>query len=325
MRLTVIIPVYNVEKYIEKCIFSVLDNDLDVADYEIIVVDDQSPDNSLEIVKKIAVNRPNVKVISQQNKGLGGARNTGIENASGDYLLFLDSDDWIVPDTLSHLVSTAESADVEVLEFSAAGIDPKGKIIYHASNDTRGKAYDGAYYYNHVRYLNSACNKLYKRKFLTDNGLLFKERIFIEDFEFNTRAFFKAKKVMAIPYLAAKFLQSDDSITRNRDAGKKEKMYRDFIGIIQITADEYSKHQAEATDGQHAFFKERLSFLVTTLFFQFFKYKLSYAEIKQYKQELSDKGLFLIDFPIHDKSKDLFRKVMLKNLWLFSMSQPLLK
>lgn len=324
MKLTVVVPVYNVEKYIEKCLFSVLDNDIAESDYEIIVVDDETPDNSLAITEKIVAAHTNVKVISQKNKGLGGARNTGIENASGDYLLFLDADDWVLPNTLSHLIAVAEKHDVDVLEFAAQGVNPQGKITYHAQNDTHGKMFDGVYYYNHVRYLNSACNKLYKAKFLKDSGLFFKEKIFIEDFEFNTRAFYQAKKVIAIPFLAAQFLQSDDSITRNRSADRKVKMYRDFIDIIRITDDESKKHHPKNKE-QQAFFNERLSFLVTTLFFQFFKYKMPYAEIRDYIIELKAAGLYHVDFPVYDKKKDLFRKVMLKHAWLFSISQPVMQ
>ncbi|HLA56745.1 MAG TPA: glycosyltransferase [Flavobacterium sp.] len=325
MKLTVIIPVYNVEKYIEKCIFSVLDNNLGTTDYEIIVVDDESPDNSLEIVNKIAANHNNIKVISQKNKGLGGARNTGIENASGDFLLFLDSDDWILPDALKNIVAIAEDNNPDILEFSAQGIDEQGKMTYHATNDTAGKQYEGVYYYNHFRYLNSACNKLYKRKFLVDNQLLFHEKIFIEDFEFNTRAFFVAKSVLAIPFLAAQFLQSGDSITRNRDLSRKDKMYRDFINIIEITDAEFKKHPIIPGSEAHAFFMERLSFLVATLFYQFLKYKLPFGAIAVYKKELSEKGIYHVNFPIHDKKKDLFRKIMLKNLWLFRFTQLLLR
>ena len=83
MKLSVIIPVYNVEKYIEKCILSVINNDLELIEYEIIVVDDESPDGSVIIIKKMQKRYPQVKLFRQNNLGLGGARNTGIKNASG--------------------------------------------------------------------------------------------------------------------------------------------------------------------------------------------------------------------------------------------------
>ncbi|MDP3313044.1 glycosyltransferase family 2 protein [Lutibacter sp.] len=88
MLLSVIIPVYNVEKYIEKCILSVIDSNMQIEDYEIIVVDDGSHDKSVSIVRNNMLSFPQIKLISQKNKGLGGARNTGVLHASGDYVLF---------------------------------------------------------------------------------------------------------------------------------------------------------------------------------------------------------------------------------------------
>ena len=103
MRFSVIIPVYNVESFLERCIESVLSQDYE--DYEIIAVDDGSKDSSLEILKSYERKTNKIHIISQENKGLGGARNTGIVCAKGDYLVFLDSDDYIKTDMLSSLNS----------------------------------------------------------------------------------------------------------------------------------------------------------------------------------------------------------------------------
>ncbi len=323
MKLSIIIPIYNVEKYIEKCIKSLLDNDLDVSEYEIIVVDDESPDNSLNIVKELANQYSNIKIISQKNKGLGGARNTGISNSKGEYVLFLDSDDWYLNNTLKNLISIADKYNLEILEFAAQGITSNGGISFHFFNSTNQNVLSGVAYYNTIRYLNSACNKLYKRNFLVNNNLFFLEKIFIEDFEFNTRVFFKAKRVMATDYLVAQFLQSENSITRNNDISKKEKVINDFIQIIQITNDLYLKEVNSKDRELKLFFEERISFLVSTLFFQLLKYKTSYTYKKKIKKQLEQKGLLITDIIIYDKNKDLFRKIIIKNFFLFKIVQPI--
>ena len=82
-KLSVIIPVYNVEAYVEKCIQSIKQNGLEESQYEIIVVDDESPDKSVELIRNTFPNDPGITIISQKNKGLGGARNTGIKAAQG--------------------------------------------------------------------------------------------------------------------------------------------------------------------------------------------------------------------------------------------------
>ena len=131
MKLSVIIPVYNVEKYVICCINSVIQNDLESSAYEIIIVDDESPDDSVKTIKSYFQNVANLKVISQKNKGLGGARNTGILNATGTYLLFLDADDYLVPNTLSQIVNQAIATQVEVLEFGAHGVLENGVVCFN--------------------------------------------------------------------------------------------------------------------------------------------------------------------------------------------------
>jgi len=317
MKLSVIIPIYNVEKYIKKCIESLINNDLDSTEYEIIVIDDESPDNSLKIAEEMAQQYSNITIISQLNKGLGGARNTGISAAKGDFLLFLDSDDWYLEHSLQQLLAIAIENQIEILEFAAQGISPDGKVAYHISNTSNGKTFSGLKYYNSIRYMNSACNKLYNRNFLVSNELFFLEKIYIEDFEFNTRAFLKANKVMATDLLVAQFLQSENSITRNKDNSKKEKVINDFIHIVFITNDLYRNKKKSNDIDLEIFFQERLSFLVATLFFQLLKYKVSYDKMLAVKKELEQKNIFYIQHAIYDKRKDIFRKLFMKNFFLF--------
>jgi len=322
MNLSVIIPIFNVEKYVEKCVNSLLNNDLKINEYEIIIVDDGSKDNSLFIVNELAKQHSNIKIISQKNKGLGGARNTGINNSIGEYLLFLDSDDWYLPNTLKNCITIANKHNLEILEFAAQGIAPNGKIVFNSINTTKERILTGVAYYNSIRYLNSACNKLYKRSFLVNNNLLFLEKIYIEDFEFNTRVFYCAKRVMATDFLVAQFLQSENSITRNNDFSKKEKVINDFIQIIQITNDLYKNPTVFIDESSKLFFQERLSFLVTTLFFQLLKYKTTYSYKNKIKKQIKQTELLYIDYIIYEKNKDLFRKLIIKNFFLFRLLQP---
>ena len=95
MKLSIIIPMYNVEPYIEKCLLSCLNQNIPHADYEIIVVNDGSPDGSLGIARRIASTVDNMLIVSQENGGLSAARNKGLSYAKGEYVWFVDSDDWI--------------------------------------------------------------------------------------------------------------------------------------------------------------------------------------------------------------------------------------
>ena len=99
-----------------------------------------------------------MRIISQINKGLGGARNTGIYNANGEYLLFLDADDQLLPNVLDKVLQTARDKELDLLEFSAQGINEEGKILYHFVNHS-DVYFSGIEYYRKIRYMNSACNK----------------------------------------------------------------------------------------------------------------------------------------------------------------------
>ena len=111
MFLSIIVPVYNVEAYLERCVGSLLDQDIDRSDYEIILVDDGSTDSSGTLCDRIASQEPGIRVIHKENGGLGSARNAGIRAAAAEYILFVDSDDYLEPCVLSGLRGQIEHDD----------------------------------------------------------------------------------------------------------------------------------------------------------------------------------------------------------------------
>jgi glycosyltransferase involved in cell wall biosynthesis len=117
VRLSIVVPVYNVEKYLERCIDSLYNQDIPTNEYEVIVVDDGSTDESLSIAKHCLVKHSNMSVIEQENQGLSGARNAGIKNSIGSYLWFVDSDDYIASNCLKTLLQEAEKYNVDLYAF----------------------------------------------------------------------------------------------------------------------------------------------------------------------------------------------------------------
>lgn len=315
-KISIIIPMYNVAGYLEKCLGSVFNQGLGEDEYEIIMIDDESPDSSVTVASKLTAKKNNVKIISQKNRGLGGARNTGIKNSTGDYLLFLDADDRLLPSVLSGLLDTAQLHNLDILEFGAQGINSDNEILYEIKN-TSEVLTSGFEYYNKIRYMNSACNKLYKRNFLIENNFFFLEKIYIEDFEFNTRCLASARSLKATDLVASQFLQSLDSITRNNDEVKKQKMMSDIIFVIKTTDKLY--HNKSTNNTQSYFYLERLNFLVATLFYQLVKRKASYKEMNALKIQLEKEGLFYVNHKIFDSRKNIFRILFLQNLWTFKL------
>lgn len=208
---SVIIPVYNVEKYLPRCLESVMNQTY--AELEIICVNDGSPDNSSAILEEYAKKDGRIKVINQQNKGLSGARNTGIEAATGDYIVFLDSDDWMDEDAVEAAVSKAENADTVmwgyVREFAEKSIEKKifeGDRSFDES-ETRAlhrrlAGLTGAELSNpeNTDALVTAWGKLYTADIIKKNNLQFVDTKIIgtEDLLFNMYYFGFAKKCFFI-------------------------------------------------------------------------------------------------------------------------------
>lgn len=316
-KISIIIPVYNVEKYIERCIKSVLNQDLKPNEYEILVVDDESPDNSVSIVKRLQLDNPQIHLYRQKNKGLGGARNTGIINAKGKYLLFLDADDYLEKNAISTILDYCIDNDLDILEFGAVGVTEQKKEIYRKSIATH-EIIDGYSYLYKNQYMNSACNKLYSSSFLKKNKLFFKERIFIEDFEFNTRAFYYANRVIGVDIIVSNFVQTSNSITRNRNIKKNKKMVFDINKVIDITL-LFSNTIKDRDKTTQIVINERVGFLIITMFYTMLKLNISKEIRTDMIKDLKTRNLYPVKTRINDKRKNLF-KIVVNNELIFSIA-----
>jgi len=321
---SIIIPMYNVAHYLPQCVASIFAQDLRATDFEIIMVNDGSPDNSFDIATDIAKKHLNIKVISQDNKGLGGARNTGVANANGKYILFLDADDQFVPKSLQTIIRLAEKHSLDILEYGFHQINEDGTIQNTIAIENEN-IFNGIDYYNTIKYAGSACNKLYRTTFLQTNQLFFLEKIYGEDFEFNTRAYFFAQKVMATNQIVSLFLQSANSITRNTTIATKDKYLNDYLKILSSIKTFYLLNGNSADIRESTYFMERLSLVNINAFYMMFKNNYSFKAIINYRETLKNNALLYVDTPVTNKSKNLFRKVMLQHFFLFNLSQPLKK
>ena len=131
MRLSIIIPVYNVAEYIEKCVYSLLKQDIPTEEYEIIIINDGSPDNSREVVMDLMKTVSNIVFIDQENGGVSMARNAGIGKAKGEFILPVDPDDYVLPNTLRNNLEYAEKNNLDVLYLSFEILNTAGKPVWH--------------------------------------------------------------------------------------------------------------------------------------------------------------------------------------------------
>ncbi len=287
VKISIIIPVYNTEKYLKKCLGSLINQTLD--DIEIICVDDGSTDNSCEILKGFAIKDKRVKVITQKNKGQSVARNAGIKIAQGEYIGFLDSDDWADETMFEKLYENAKKYDSDISMCSINVYDEKtGKIsandpyltleLFPKSLFKRAFSYKDC-----LDFIFRICvvpwNKIYRRKFLQDKNLRFIENLNFEDNVFNLKTFVEASKISLIREPLVYYRRaSETSYTFGSDDSKK----LDFFRVMDLQ-EEFLKEKDLYEELKEYFLKTKKNTLV------YWYKKLHSKEVKEeyYKRFLA--------------------------------------
>lgn len=194
--ISIIVPMYNVEKYLPKCVDSLLNQTH--RNIEIILVDDESPDRCGELADEYAKKDDRIKVIHQKNKWLGGARNSGLKVATGDYIVFVDSDDYIRIDMCEKLMSCVRKNPVDMVIFDIFHVNQAGEITLTSSAPIKSNCVFAGKEAQDILYpiiigshaINSACMKMYRHGLFKENELWFDEKIrYAEDYEFCLRLF----------------------------------------------------------------------------------------------------------------------------------------
>lgn len=239
MTFSILIPVYNVEKYLRECLDSLLHQSF--LDWEAICVNDGSSDGSAAILEDYASKDSRISVISQANGGLPVARNTGLDVAKGDYILFLDSDDWLEPDALKILSENLQEEDL--LCFNGRRFfEESGQ--FEDADQLRPESYETGWdYYSR----NALCHRnfafvcvvlrCYRRAYLLNNGLRFKPGIYHEDNLFTPLACYFAKAVKVIPDILYDYRVRESSIMTSRSLDH----WKSTIGIANELADFFSR------------------------------------------------------------------------------------
>lgn len=232
MKLSIIIPAYNAEAYLPQCLDSILAQEHQ--DCEVIVVDDGSTDGTATLLERY----PDVKVIHQENRGMSTARNRGLDEARGEYILFVDSDDLLTDGALKTLV--AELSGEDILAFNARKLhDATGQLTYHPTI-REPETTDGWTYFCRHRLeatdIHFVCiwQRAYRRQFLIDNNLRFADGILrAEDDLFTTQAMLAAKTVKTITPCLYIYRIRANSITTTVD----RRRFDDSLRVQRLLAD----------------------------------------------------------------------------------------
>ena len=215
MKLSIIIPVYNTEEFLSSCLDSVIYTNL--PDYEIIIVNDGSTDNSPAIAQDYHKRFPElIRVINKENGGLGDARNHGIMAAQGEYLLFLDSDDKLAPGALCEIMTEANSDfDIFIFDIQQTNID--GEYIGIINGAEKSGSFSLDEYPELLFQAPAACNKIIRRSLFTDNNILFPGKVWFEDLHTIPKLYIYARKIVYKPLKWYLYLMRSGSITNSKN------------------------------------------------------------------------------------------------------------
>lgn len=307
MKLSIIVPIYNVAPYLRKCVDSLLAQD--ILDYEIILVDDGSPDECPRICDAYAAKHSNIHVIHQENAGLSAARNAGMAKTQGEYIWFVDSDDYVEPNILGTLIEQIEHDKLDVLRFRYQNVRESGEAFAPYKDMTNYNDYssvptDG------LAFLNERMgNQCYAVQFLIRREIalqeVFTQGIYFEDTDWTPRMLLRTKRVASTDLVVYNYLWREGSITLSqKDIKKLRKQLHDKIDMLR-KLDEWGKTVADRRwfDGMISGLMVNIVGIIASTF---------YADRKEYVQQI--KAMHLLPLSTYHIAPHAQRKVKLINL-----------
>ena len=293
-KFSIIVPAYNVEKYIKRCLDSIFSQSYQ--DYEVIVINDGSTDSTLQII-----NNYNVKLINQVNSGLSVARNNGVNAAQGEYIIFVDSDDYIEKDLLLE-VSKMLDNDPDVIRYQMREVfEDNSPQVDHNEIGFLGiegqEAFDRISRYHYVE---AGVLYIVKREYYQRENFQFRPNAYHEDFGLIPLIIIKAKSVNSLSYIGYNYLQRSNSIMNNNDYQKTKKKVDDFYNHYNYLLNEINK-----TNLRSDTFK---SFIANSLILKICE--LDKKDYKVYKKKLKEDKVFdnlLVDSNVRKIKKIIFK------------------
>lgn len=233
MKLSIVVPVYNVEQYVRKCILSIINQEDDLfKDIEVIIVNDGTKDNSVEQIQDLVDKCVNITLVNQDNQGLSVARNNGMNYASGDYVWFVDSDDWISADALKVLLPYLDGKN-DIVSFAYTRVTEDEETLCCVYSDEAKTLSGKESFRNRCEFSTMAQRAAYRKEFMAKNNLEFMPGIYSQDDELCLRASYLAETVTLIPQPIYFFLRTTgDKHVSIMNAGKPKYGF-DYIKVTK--------------------------------------------------------------------------------------------
>ena len=288
IQLSVIVPCYNVEGYLERCLDSLVRQNIDADAYEVLLIDDGSTDGTGVICDRYAAQYPQVQAIHQANAGQGAARNAGLDLAQGKYIFFVDSDDFVAENCFQQLLKLADSEKLDVLAFHHQKVEE-----YEITDVGSIKVKEEVNVMGGVEFLSAngwAANVwwyIVRRSFVEEKCLRFPVGHMLEDISFTLEMFLSARRVAKVNAVCYYYVQHSQSIMHNTDSEHKRKFVSDCLYCYHLMADVIAKYRSEMGDRLYTRLATRRDVHLYIGLGEAFKL----GEVKSFYQKLKSDGL----------------------------------
>lgn len=335
MKLSIIIPLYNSGHFLGKCIDSLVRQNLKPEEYEILVINDGSTDSSLEVALKLEKTYSNIYVFTKTNGGVGSARNMGMSLAKGDYLYFIDPDDYLANNVLQPILNEAINNSLDILTFlSKQTTSPNlSNQDLEAQNVKILKVYNGVDYIANNRYQNEVWWYIINRTFIEESNIRFIEDRWMEDAIITPQLFLSANRIAKFPLDAHRHLIVEDSAMKCKDSIH-------YLGVIddnrnaaivfESIIEDLKKNNANLDCIKRL--RTRQQSFVFFMMVRMLKSTITLDKVKLVLKELSTTGAYPMDSFVGEDYKGINYTILTKlfnnkNLFyvLFRLLNPLLK
>lgn len=311
MKLSVIIPVYNVEQYLERCILSIENQDIERDSFEVLLINDGSTDNSYEIACRLKDKYSNITVFTQENKGQAAARNIGLKKAIGNFVLFVDSDDYLLPNVFSRILQIAEKNNPDILVMQSRSMRADGS--FHQSSPPFGvdKFFSGEQLLLKGYRPASVWAKLFRRNLIVDNNIVFIEGIIHEDVDFDMKLFTYAQRIMFLDLCCYVYYWNSMSTDKLMN---HDKIMKSMKSDIEISKDfKMFSTESHLGSGMPHFFIRHANSIITSLCYSLLtRYKyLPFSNKKEIIKIMKEKDMLPIKGKTNSKKSDIFKVLLI--------------
>jgi glycosyltransferase involved in cell wall biosynthesis len=304
MLFSIIIPVYNVEAYLARAVDSAIGQDCNEP-FEIILIDDGSRDASGRICDEYARKDSRIKVIHKSNGGLSSARNAGLDVCVGEYVVFLDSDDWLERDLLTRVKEVILSNRVDLLGFFSRDARSDGSVVERKKNYLFGRVLEAGEFLNFDWLDSSVWAYAWKREFIEKGKMRFVEGIFLEDMLFTNQAMCFVKTCWFLDYFGYNYFQRADSIMNKSSLAHVKKRLNDYCFVVEKLRDLLLFFNGDPLRVKRL--KNEINTQVYQIFFSLLFDHLPYLEAKKIFGRLKSQKFIPLPKKIGKRSYPFFR------------------